>query len=103
MPSKLNEAFIAIILLLALIAMIISIVVIFLPFVPGYNPELEATNSMRSRSDFFLPKEISPLSSQDSPKFLSINISTPAMKDDDALYVDIYNGGEIGRPYRLPR
>src|SRR5208283_4812637 len=94
MFSKLNEAFIAIVLLIALIAMAISIIVIFLPFIPGYSPELEATSSMHSRPDFFLTGEVPPLSSQDSPKFLSINISTPALKDDDALFVDIYNGGE---------
>ncbi len=94
MPQKLNNIFIAAILFIAIIAMAISIMVIFLPFIPGYSQELQATNSMRSRPDFHLSAETQPLSSQVSPKLLVINITTPALKDDDAIYVDVYDDGK---------
>ena len=93
MPSKLNEAFLAIILLIALIAMAISIIIIFLPFLPGTSDEFEASSSMHNRPDFYLSGGIQPLSSSDSPKIIRINISTPALKDDDALFVDVYGEG----------
>jgi RsiW-degrading membrane proteinase PrsW (M82 family) len=93
MLNKLNEIFLAAVLLIALIAMAISVIIIFLPFLPGSNAEFEATSSMHTRTDFFLPKSTLPLSSYDSPKTITLRIHTPALKADDTLFVDIYSGG----------
>jgi RsiW-degrading membrane proteinase PrsW (M82 family) len=93
MLPTINRVFLALILIAASLAIVVSVLTLFLPLLFGGDAELEATASMKNRSDFSIHAGPVAFEAADSPQVMNISVSTPPLSEGDLLFIDVYNAG----------